>query len=497
MIRMTRLIPLLLSALLAPILVAAQSSAPGAPDGVAAESIEGVELKGKAPVNLKTLRVTLPRPQEATLSNGLRVSLLEDHKLPMFSLQLSVDGGGLADPPTQHGLAMVTAALLREGTVQRSSREIAEQLATLGATLSIGASPSSMETAISVTGLSEHADPIFALVADVIRQPSFPADELDKFRARYLSALQYQRSLPGFLAREEFMRVIYGEHPGSYVVPPESVLRALTREHLLAYHQTYYRPNNVILVAYGDLTLNALVARLEETFGSWQKADGRDVALPAAPVPGKSRVVLVDRPGSVQTSLWVGALGIRRDSDDYFPLLVMNHILGGGPASRLFLNLREDKGYTYGVSSTFTGSSFPGIVAAITDVRTDVTAAALQELMSEIARIVTEPVSMRELLNAKRALVGSFALSLDAPPALMANLMVQKIYGLPEDYWDDYPRRVEAITAADIQRVAKTYYDAAHLQIIAVGDGAALRDSLSKYGDVQPPGAEALAAPAP
>ena len=210
------------------------------------------------------------------------------------------------------------------------------------------------------------------------------------------------------------------------------------------------------------------------------------MALPPLQAPEKPRVLVVDRPGSVQTSLWMGALGIERNDADYFPVLVMNHILGGGPASRLFMNLREDKGYTYGVYSSFTGSTFPGVVVASTDVRTAVTEGAMHELSLELQRIASEPVSEQELTNARRALVGRFALSLDAPAALMGNLATQKIYGLPADYWDTYPQRVEAVTPADIQRVAKKYYDAGRLQIVAVGDAKELNKVLAKYGTVEP-----------
>jgi len=485
MIRTIRL--LLATALLAAMSCAAQQlpgETAGGPAG--GESVTGVELKGKAPVNPETLRVVLPKPKEATLSNGLRVALLEDHKLPTFSMQLLVHGGGLADPADRHGLAMATAALLSEGTKQRSSREIAEQLASLGAVFNAGASPSSGETSIGITGLIENADAILALVADVIRNPQFPEGELDKFKSRFLSQLQYQRSLPGFLAQEQFMRAVYGgEHPASYIVPPESVLQALTPADLAAYHRAWYRPNNSILIAHGDLTLQELVVKLERAFAGWSSHEIPGRASPALAPPEKARVLLIDRPGSVQTSLWVGGLGIERDSEDYFAVLVMNHILGGGPASRLFINLREDKGYTYGVSSAFTGSTFPGIMVASTDVRTAVTEGALHELMAEITRIGTEPVSEIELKNAKRALVGRFARSLDSPQALIANVATQKIYGLPDDYWDMYPRHVEAITPADVQRVARKYYDPQRLQIIAVGDGASVRKVLAKYGEVE------------
>ena len=265
---------------------------------------------------------------------------------------------------------MVTAGQLREGTAQRTSRQIAEQLATLGGSFGAGASPSSGETSITVSGLIENIDPILDIAADLVRNAKFPQEELDKFKARYLAQLQYQRSLPGFLAQDQFMRAIYGTHPASYIVPPEAVIKELTSADLARYHAAHYRPNNAILVAYGDLKLPELVTRLERVLGSWSKAEVTPSKVTLVSAPAKSRVMLIDRPNSVQTSLWLGSLGIERNDPDYFPVLVMNHILGGGPASRLFLNLREDKGYTYGVSSFFSGSTYPGVMAASTDVRT-------------------------------------------------------------------------------------------------------------------------------
>lgn len=452
----------------------------------AGASPKGVELKGKAPVNPQTLRVQLPKPQETVLSNGMRVALLEDHKLPTFSMQLWFNGGGLADPPDKRGLATVTSSLLREGTKQRSSRDIAEQLATLGASLSASAGPASGESTVSVTGLSDYLDATLALAADVIRHPTFPQAELDKFRTRFLAQLQIQRANPGFQAQEQFMRAIYGEHPGALVVPDEAVIERLTSADLAAFHAARYRPNNALLIAHGDITLQQLAARLERHFGDWPKADLDKVSLPQPKAPDKPRVLLVDRPGSVQASLWVGSMGIERNSDDYFAVLVMNHILGGGPASRLFMNLREDKGYTYGVYSSFTGTTFPGVVVASTDVRTAVTEGAMHELNQELQRIAGEPVSAQELTNARRALIGRFALSLDSPQALMSNVATQKIYRLPADYWDTYPQRVEAVTPADIQRVAKKYYDRGRLQIVAVGDAKQIGKVLQRYGSVEP-----------
>ncbi len=473
------------TAALVPLLCLGQT--PAAPGQAEPESISQVELKGKVPVNPETLRVKLPRPQEAVLSNGLRVYLLEDRKLPTFAMYFVVKGGGLADPPDKRGVAMVTASLLREGTKERTSREIAEQLATLGSSMSASASPSSGESGISVSGLSDNLDATLAIVADVLRHPTFPQTELDKFKARFASQLQYQRSLPGFIAQEQFLSAIYGEHPGSLIVPPEDAIAALTSKDLAAYHARIYRPNNTFLLAHGDVSLKDLTAKLERALGGWEKGAIPDTKLPDLSPPTKARVFIVDRPGSVQTSLRIGALGIERKSEDYFAMVVTNHILGGGPASRLFMNLREDKGYTYGASSTFTGSTFPGFVAAVTDVRTEVTEGAMRELMKELERLAKEPVGKSELENAKRALVGRFALSLDSPQALLSNLATQKIYGFPDDYWDTYPQHIDAVTAQDIQRVAKKYYDPGRLQFVAVGDAGAVREVLERYGAIASP----------
>jgi predicted Zn-dependent peptidase len=187
----------------------------------------------------------------------------------------------------------------------------------------------------------------------------------------------------------------------------------------------------------------------------------------------------------VQTVLQLGNLGIERTSPDYFSLLLADRVLGGGPAARLFLNLREDKGYTYGAYSNFSGSKFRGIWMSSSEVRTDVTEGAMKEFMYELKRLRDEKVSTEELENAKRAIVGNFALSLEQPQSLLQNIILQKIYDLPADYWDTYPQRVAAVTVDDIQRVAQKYIDLGHLQIVAVGDASKARDVLAKYGSVE------------
>jgi predicted Zn-dependent peptidase len=450
------------------------------------QTTKGAVVKGKAPVNKEVLKVKLPRAQETTLKNGLQVVLLESHKVPTFNMQLVVLSGGLSDKADYHGLATFTAGLLREGTSKRSSKEIAEQVDALGATLTANSGLSSMTSTVNTGGLIENLDQTLDLFADVIRNPTFPQAEVDKYKTRTLAQLQFQRSIPQFLAAEQFQRAIYGaNHPAALVAPPADSLKKLTSKDLADFHSTYYRPNNAILAIVGDVTLKEIMPKLEKAFGDWQQGDVPATTIPPAPSQSDARIFLIDRPGSVQTVLQLGTLGIERTSPDYFAVLLADRVLGGGPSGRLFLNLREDKGYTYGAYSNFGGSKFKGTWVSSSEVRTDVTEGAMKEFMYELNRLRTEPVSATELDNAKHAIIGSFALSLEQPQALLQNIITQKLYNLPADYWDTYPQKVSAITVADVQRAAQTYLDMGHLQVVAVGDASKAREVLAKYGKVQ------------
>ncbi len=458
----------------------------GAQTGPGQPTTKGAVIKGKAPVNKEVLKVKLPRAEEATLKNGLQVILLPSHKVPTFNMQLVVLSGGLSDKPDFRGLSGFTATLLREGTTRRSSKDIAEQVDALGATLTATSGLSSMISTVSTSGLVENLDQTLDLFADVVRNPAFPQAEVDKFKTRTLAQLQLQRSIPQFLAAEQFQRAIYGtNHPASFVTAPPESLKKLTSKDLADFHAMYYRPNNAILAIVGDVTMKEIMPKLEKAFGDWQKGDVPTVTIPQAPAQSDSRIYLIDRPGSVQTVLQLGTLGIDRTSPDYFSVLVADHVLGNGPTGRLFLNLREDKGYTYGAYSNFGGTKFRGTWVSSAEVRTDVTEGAMKEFMYELNRLRNDPVSMEELENAKRSIIGGFALSLEQPQTLLQNIITQKLYNLPADYWDTYPQKVSAITIADVQNAAKKYLDMSHLQVVAVGDAAKAREILAKYGKVE------------
>jgi zinc protease len=447
---------------------------------------KGAVIKGKAPVNKEVLKVKLPRAEEATLTNGLRVILLPAHKVPTFNMQMVVLSGGLSDKTDYHGLASFTATLLREGTAKRSSKDIAEQVDAIGATLGANSGLSTMTSVVNASGLIENLDQTLDLFADVIRNPTFPQAEVDKYKTRTLAQLQFQRSIPQFLAQEQFNKAIYGaNHPASLVSPPAESIKKLTSKDMADFHSTYYRPNNAILAIVGDVTMKEIMPKLEKYFGDWAKGEVPATSIPPAPAQADARIFLIDRPGSVQTVLQLGTLGIERISPDYFAVLLADRVLGGGPSGRLFLNLREDKGYTYGAYSNFGGSKFRGTWVSSSEVRTDVTEGAMKEFMYELNRLRNEPVSADELDNAKRAIIGSFALSLEQPTTLLQNIITQKLYNLPADYWDTYPQKVSAITAADVQAAAQKYIDLGHLQVVAVGDASKAREILAKYGKVE------------
>ena len=238
-----------------------------APAGQGGQTTKGAVIKGKAPVNKEVLKVKLPRAEEATLKNGLQVVVLPMHKVPTFNMQLVVLSGGLSDKPDYRGLSSFTATLLREGTTKRSSKDIAEQVDAIGATLTANSGFSSLTSVVSTSGLVENLDPALDLFADVIRNPTFPQAEVDRYKTRTLAQLQLQRTNPQFLVAEQFQRAIYGtSHPASLVAPPAESIKKLTSKDLAAFHSTYYRPNNAILAVVGDVTLKEIMPKLEKVF---------------------------------------------------------------------------------------------------------------------------------------------------------------------------------------------------------------------------------------
>jgi predicted Zn-dependent peptidase len=307
---------------------------------------------------------------------------------------------------------------------------------------------------------------------------------LDKLKQRMKVQLQQQRSTAGFLMQERFNRAVYGDHPAAITSPTEQALDTITPAMLADWHKSKYVPENAILGIAGDVSPDA-VMKMFKALPDWQAGSGK-AALPAATKPAHGRgIFLVDRPGSVQTDVEIGNIAINRMNSDYVPMVVMDRIVGGGASARLFMNLREVHGYTYGAYSQLVARRYAGPWIAQGSMRTDATAGAMTEFMNEINSIRDKAVPETELEESKRSIVASFALSLERPAELLDYAITLKLYGLPADYWDTYPAKIMAVTAEQVQRVARKYIVPDDLQIVAVGDAAKLKPVLDKYGAVQ------------
>jgi zinc protease len=445
----------------------------------------GTILKNRAPVSKDILKVSLPKPHEADLSNGVHLIVLEDHRAPVVTFQMIIEGaGGYYDPASTPGLAGFTASLMREGTTTKTSEQLSEQLDRLAATVSAGAAISSPFASVNGSGLTNNLDTVLALMADVLMHPSFPQAEIDRYKTRTRAGLMQQRAQPGFLAQERFNKVAFGDHPSARISPTPASLEGLTRDALVEFHKAHYVPDHAILAISGDITADKAKQLAETAFGSWATS-GQAVQPVSSPAPiAGTTVSLVERPKSVQTTILVGTQSIERTNPDYEALTIANRILGG-PEGRLFEHLREQKGYTYGASSFFSATRTVGSWIASTDVRTEVTDPALTDLIDEIRQMRDTPVTDKELADAKRAIVAGFARQLENANAVLSDFIDVYEYKLPADYWDKYPDRIQAVTTADVQRVAKKYWAADRLQVVAVGDAEKIEPALKKLGTVQ------------
>jgi len=455
------------------------------PGGQQPPSTTQMVLKGKAPVSNELLKVTLPKAKEATLPNGLRLMVLEDHRVPQVTFQLMIPGaGGYYDPADRGGLATWTAALMREGTATHSSAQISEALETLGASLFTSGGTSSTNGEIDGSALTESLPKLMDLTADVLLHPAFPPAEWDRYKTRTKPQFTQLRTNPAFLANEMFNKVVFGAHPASRIYPSASAIDAVTVTDLAEYYRTHYVPDHALLAFAGDITLDQARSLATKYLGDWKRA-GTTPAKVSDPGPmGAPKVYLVHRPSSVQTTLYVGTQGLTRTNADYTSLAVANRVLGG-VMGRLFRHLREEKGYTYGIGSSIQTSPFVGAWTASTSVRTEVTEPALRDLMAEIAEMRDKPVPAQELADSKRALVAQFALSLESSQQILSYSLDTWELGLPANYWDTYPARVSAVTAEQAQSAAKKYWDPSRLQIVAVGDATKIRDILAKFGTVE------------
>ena len=436
-------------------------------------------FRSQAPAPLQPRPIAIPTPRETTLSNGLSLVVVEDSRLPLVSYRLAFRVGGAFDPPAHPGLTDLLAGLLPEGTESKTSKEIADEVARMGASLSAGAT--SDYTIVGASALAKFNDPIMDLIAEVILEPSFPENEVELAKQNTKESLRQQRAQPSFLASEMVARVMFGDHPYSVVAPtPESIDRS-TRDEFVKFHRAKLVPNNGVFIVVGDVRYDEILSRVESLFSTWKRGEELVANFPAPPVRTKRTAYLIDRHGSAQSNIVIANSGITRTSPDYFPLMLMHTVLGATASSRLFMNLREEKGYTYGAYSNLDARRSAGTFRASAEVRTQVTGDSLKEFFYELDRIRNEPVSQKEIADAKSYLTGVFPIRLETQEGLTDQLVQIKMLNLPNDYLQNYRDRVQAVTIDEIQRVAEKYIKPDEAALVVVGDGTSVAEQIKPY----------------
>ena len=427
--------------------------------------------------------VIWPPRLHRTLSNGLEVVLVESHTIPKFTGELFFRSGNAATAAKAPGLADMTATMVRTGTTERTSREIEEDLRRMGSDLSSGAGADT--SVISFAGLVDFSNDLLGLVSELARKASFPPDEFERERRQLVETLRIERTTPGYLASERLRRVLFGAHPYGTISPTQEQVAGYRIDQLKEYYRQYYRPGNALLVMVGDFAPQTMLAQIEKIFGSWTSGPVESAPDPALPELPARRVYLVHLPGSVQAQILIGNRAVTRKHPDWLRLTLANSIYGGAFNSRLVMNIREEKGYTYSPRSGAHPLRQHGYFSIGAAVRNDVVAATLTEIFYEIDRMRSTPVGEEELDDARNYMTGLFSLGLATQDGLAGQLATSTLEKLPEDYLETYRERILKLTSADVLDAAKKYFDSVHAQIVVVGDRAQIESQAAQFGEVE------------
>jgi predicted Zn-dependent peptidase len=412
----------------------------------------------------------LPPVQKRALANGLPVWIVEMHEVPIVDITLILKSGAASDPAGKFGLANMTADMLDEGAGTRNALDLADAIDFLGATLSTGSGYDS--STVHLGTLLTKLDQALPLMADVVLWPTFAASELDRVRKSRITSIIQGRDNASTIANLAFPRILYGRSHryGTSFMGTEASLNGITVTDLRTFHDRFYQPANAHLLVVGDITADSVVAKLEKAFGAWKNTGAAPKPeVPAAPQHGPREIYLVDKPGAPQSQIRIGWIGVARNTPDYFALTVLNTILGGSFTSRLNQNLREQHGYAYGASSSFDMRLTPGPFAAAAGVQTDKTVESLREFFKELDGM-HEPVPADELSREKNLLALRFPGTFETLAGTSGHLTDLVVYGLPDTFFSEYVSKIQAVTSADLQRVAQEYLQTNRFAVVVVGD---------------------------
>lgn len=438
--------------------------------------------------------VKLPPATRTTWDNGARVVLMEYRRAPTLRVIALFPGGSSADPEGKAGVAALTVRLLRRGTEKRAAPQVAEEIEFLGGSLHSSANNDRLSVSLNV--LSKDADAGLDLLADVIRHPTFPAEELERERQLSLSALQSLPEDPGGVSERVATETVYAGHPYG-VLPTMTSLKAITRDDLLTYARRFIAPNRMILVAVGDFKAADMTAKLRAQFGDWE---GEAPAQPQPPLERRPpaqpllprRVVLIDKPDATQTQVRLTRLSFPRNHPDYFAAHLADAILGGGFTSRLTQEIRVNRSLTYGIGSSFDPKLHGGDFSVSTFTKIETTRALLDATNAVLRRTATQGFTAAELNKFKGYLSGLFAIQVQTPDALAAQLADVAFFGLPHDYLQTYLSQLRAVTLSDVNRIARAYFAPDALSLVLVAPAAKVAEQLKGLGRITTRGVEVV-----
>jgi zinc protease len=427
--------------------------------------------------------LNLPRITEKKLANGLTVVLAPLPSVPKVSALLTFRSATTATDRDAHpGIAQIIAGVANEGTDTRTSKQIKEELRSIGGSLGLGSDADS--TTMTATALSEFSTRLFDLMSDVAQHPSFPDTEVKLAQENTIQQIRAGRADPGFLVNERFQKAIFGNHPYSFVVPDEKSINALTRDDLRSFVTKYYIPNAAHLIVVGDIDVDKTFAEIEKAFGSWKSGTVPPDENPPVPARDKRQIYFVNRPGSIQSAIYIGNVTIPRKDKDYFAIRTADTIFGGSFYSRLTRNIRESKGYTYSPFSSSNTQAKTGSMLTGAFVRNEVTGPTLLEMFYELDRMRVLPVTDEELSAAKEYSTGNFSVELASQLGLAGRINTMYIYDLDKNFINDFRPKIEALTTADIQKAAAKYFDTYRAAIVIVGDWDKVKDQVTPFGEV-------------
>ena len=435
-----------------------------------------------APATGKIPNLTYPPVQERILPNGLRVVVIEDHRIPIVTVRLGCGGGRVNNPTDNLGALQVALDLIFEGTSRYTSKELAHQFDQLAIQTETDVYLESVR--LLVSALSPHLERAVELLADVLLDASFDAAELERLKVRWASFLVAERSQPRFLAAERTMQALFPEHPYSQVSFPLAHLSAMESARIRTVFESRVVPERTVLLFSGPVNIERAAQLATDFLGAWHPAGSPPVEL--APVkPAQGGVLLVHRPGSVQTHFEVARTGPTRRDADFLLLKLTNQIFGGGASSRLFLNLREDKGYTYGAYSLVRGYRNGGFLSATADVRSDVVADAIHQTLLEMNTIQSQEASHSEIELARTEMIGDLIRRMETVSGTAALELDRRLNDLPEDFYREYIPTLHRMDGKQILECARRNFDTSNVVITVVGDAQSVLKDLEQFGDVR------------